>query len=142
VVDNRDMPSINVQHLTALMLYDRTMTFASSHDAKRMTDPGVFALRQKITLIRSAELERAEPTRQAIVEITLANRRKLRHHTQAVRGTSTNPMTGEEVAAKALDLMTPALGEAGARRVVDRVGELERLPSLSVLGTLLQGRTK
>jgi 2-methylcitrate dehydratase PrpD len=142
LVDNRDMPSINVQHLAALMLYDRTMTFATSHDAKRMMDPGVLALRQKVELIRSAELERAEPSRQAIVEITLANRRKLRHHTQAVRGTGSNPMTREEVTAKALDLMTPALGEAGARRVVERVGELERLPSLSVLGTLLQGRPK
>ena len=138
VVDNRDMPDINVQHLAALMLYDRTMSFAASHDVKRMTDPGVLALRGKIAIVRSEELDRLRPSRQAIVEITLANRRKLRHHTQAVRGTTDNPMTREEVAAKALDLMTPALGDAGARRVVERIWELERLTSVSTLCALLQ----
>jgi 2-methylcitrate dehydratase PrpD len=142
VVDNRDMPSINVQHLAALMLYDRTVTFAASHDAKRMADPGVLALRGKVKLIRSAELAHAQPARQAIVELTLADRRKLRHHTQAVRGTSTNPMTRDEVAAKAFDLMVPALGQNGARRVIERVWELERLPSLAALGSLLQGKGK
>jgi 2-methylcitrate dehydratase PrpD len=91
VVDNRDIPTINVQHLAALMLYDRTMTFASAHDVKRMTDPGVLALRGKIEIVRSAELDKLRPSRQAIVEITLANRRKLRH-TQPCAA-STNPMT-------------------------------------------------
>jgi 2-methylcitrate dehydratase PrpD len=138
VVDNRDMPDINVQHLAALMLYDRTMSFAASHDVKRMTDPGVLALRGKIAIVRSEELDRLRPSRQAIVEITLANRRKLRHHTQAVRGTTDNPMTREEVTAKALDLMTPVLGDAGARRVVERIWELERLTSVSTLCALLQ----
>ena len=142
VVDNRDMPSINVQHLAALMLHDRTVSFAASHDAKRMADPGVLALRGKVKLIRSAELAYAEPARQAIVELTLADRRKLRHHTEAVRGTGTNPMTRDEVAAKAYDLMYPSLGENGARRVVERVWELERLPSLAALGSLLQGKAK
>ena len=138
VVDNRDMPDINVQHLAALMLYDRTMSFAASHAVKRMTDPGVLALRTKIEIVRSEELDKLRPSRQAIVEITLANRRKLRHHTQAVRGTTDNPMTREEVTAKALDLMTPALGDAGARRVVERIWELERLTSVSTLCALLQ----
>ncbi len=138
VVDNRDMPDINVQHLAALMLYDRTMSFAASHDVKRMMDPGVLALRGKIEIVRSEELDRLRPSRQAIVEITLANRRKLRHHTQAVRGTTDNPMTREEVTAKALDLMTPVLGDAGARRVVERIWELERLTSVSTLCALLQ----
>jgi len=142
VVDNRDMPNINVQHLAALMLYDRTMSFAASHDPRRMADPGVLALRGKVEIVRSEELDKLRPARQAIVEITLANRRKLRHHSQAVRGTTDNPMTRDEVAAKALDLMTPPLGDAGARRVIDRAWELERLPSLSTLCALLQGARK
>ena len=76
------------------------------------------------------------------ISLTLADRRKLRHHTEAVRGTGTNPMTRDEVAAKAYDLMYPSLGENGARRVVERVWELERLPSLAALGSLLQGKAK
>ena len=44
----------------------------------------------------------------------------------------------EEVASKARDLMTPVLGDANARRVVERVWELERLTSVSTLCALLQ----
>ena len=142
VVDNRDLPTINVQHLAALMLYDRAVTFASSHDVKRMSDPGVLALRSKITIVRSEELDRLRPSRQAIVEIRLANSRKLRHHTEHVRGTTGNPMTRDEVAAKARDLVTPMLGQNGTTRIIDRVWELERLPSVSAICALLQGKSQ
>jgi 2-methylcitrate dehydratase PrpD len=141
VVNDRDMPSVNVQHLTALMLVDGTVGFLSSHDAARMTDPAVLDMRRKVTLVPSAELSRAEPSRQAIVELTLTDGRQLRHHTRAVRGTTTNPMTQGEVAAKALDLMAPMLGPARAQQVIDTVWELERLASLSTLTALLQART-
>jgi 2-methylcitrate dehydratase PrpD len=135
------MPSVNVQHLTALMLVDGTVGFLSSHDAARMTDPAVLDMRRKVTLIPSAELSRAEPSRQAIVELALTDGRQLRHHTRAVRGTTTNPMTQGEVAAKALDLMAPMLGPARAQQVIDTVWELERLASLPTLTALLQART-
>jgi 2-methylcitrate dehydratase PrpD len=137
VVDNRAMPSVNVQHLTALMLVDGTVGFASTHDAARMQDPHVLALREKITLVPSAELSRGEPSRQAIVELVLRDGRKLRHHTRAVRGTTTNPMTRDEIAAKALDLMALTLGAARAQNVIDRVWDLEKASSLSPLATLL-----
>ena len=137
VVDNRDMPSVNVQHLTALMLVDGTVGFLSSHDAARMHDPVVLAMRAKVTLVPSAELTRAEPSRQAIVEMTLADGGTLRHHTRAVRGTTTNPMTRDDVAAKALDLMSPMMGER-ARELIDLVWDLDRQPSLASLAALLQ----
>ena len=138
VVDNRAMPSVNAQHLVALMLADSTVGFASSHDAARMQDPDVLALRAKVTLVPSEELARAEPARQAIVELDLKDGRQLRHHTHAVRGTTTNPMTRDEVAAKALDLMLPTLGRERAQDVIDTVWNLERMSSLSRLATLLQ----
>lgn len=137
VVDNRDMPSVNVQHLTALMLVDGTVGFISSHDAARMNDPAVLAMRVKVTLVPSAELTRAEPSRQAIVEITLADGRTLRHHTRAVRGTTSNPITREDVAGKALDLMSPMMGER-AHALIDLIWDLERQPSLAPIASLLQ----
>jgi 2-methylcitrate dehydratase PrpD len=139
VVDKRDMPSVCVQHLAALMLTDRTVGFVSSHDADRMQDPKVLAMRRRVTLVPSAALSRAEPARQAIVAITLVDGRVLRHHARAVRGTTTNPMTRDDVAAKALDLMAPALGDKQARHVVDAVWSIEHLPALSRLGGLLRG---
>jgi 2-methylcitrate dehydratase PrpD len=137
VVDNRDMPSVNVQHLAALMLIDGTVGFHSSHDAKRMQDPNVLVMRAKVTLLPSAELSRAEPARQAIVEIALTDGRALRHHTRAVRGTTTNPMTWDELTTKALDLMTPIMSERQARRVVEALSGVEQLPSLASLVSLL-----
>jgi 2-methylcitrate dehydratase PrpD len=132
------MPSVNVQHLTALMLVDGAVGFLSSHDAIRMHDPNVLAMRAKVTLIPSPELTRAEPSRQAIVEIALTDGGTLRHHTRAVRGTTSNPMTRDDVAAKALDLMSPMLGER-ARALIELVWGLDRQPSLAPIASLLQG---
>jgi 2-methylcitrate dehydratase PrpD len=131
------MPSVNVQHLAALMLVDGTVGFISSHDAARMHDPAVLAMRAKVKLVPSAELTRAEPSRQAIVEIALVDGGTLRHHTRAVRGTTSNPMTRDDVAAKALDLMSPMMGER-ARVLIDLVWGLDRQPSLAPLAALLQ----
>jgi 2-methylcitrate dehydratase PrpD len=135
VVNNRDMPSINAQHLTALMLVDGTIGFASSHDAARMRDPRVLAMRDKVTLIPSRDL--SATARQAIVELALNDGRQLRHHTVAVRGTTANPMTRDEVATKALDLMSPTLGAERAQRVIDLVWRLDSMESLPTLTKLL-----
>ncbi len=40
-VSGRKMADINIEHLTALMLLDGDITFASSHDARRVRDPVV-----------------------------------------------------------------------------------------------------
>ncbi len=37
-VDNREMPDICLQHLIAVMLLDKTVTFKSAHDKERMRD--------------------------------------------------------------------------------------------------------
>ena len=51
-VDNRVMPDICLQHMCAIMLIDGKVTFASSHDEKRMRDRKVLALRNRIELQR------------------------------------------------------------------------------------------
>ena len=90
-VDNRDMPDICMQHMCAVMLLDGTVTFASSHDEKRMRDRKVLALRSRIELRGDDALSAAMPSRQGIVEITLRDGRELKHHTKAVRGTRGEP---------------------------------------------------
>lgn len=69
VVDNRDMPNICLQHLVALYLVDRKLTFDSAHDYSRMDDPRVRDIRSKIQLIASEALMKSGG-RQAIVKIT------------------------------------------------------------------------
>ena len=41
IVDNREIPDICLQHVIAMMLLDKTVTFRSAHDAARMKDPAV-----------------------------------------------------------------------------------------------------
>ena len=136
-VDNRHMPDICMQHMCAVMLLDGTVTFKSSHDEKRMRDAKVLALRKRIQLFGDDALSKAMPSRQGIVEITLKDGRRLRHHTKAVRGTSDNPMTRKEVDFKSYDLLAPVLGAARARKLCDAIWSLEKIKDVRKLRALL-----
>jgi 2-methylcitrate dehydratase PrpD len=130
-VDNAPMPDVNVQHLMALLLTDRALTFHSVHDHARMHEPAVLAVRRLIELVPSQELAEARPPRQAIVEVSLHDGRSLMHRTRAVRGTADNPMTRTEVEAKALDLMRGPLGAERARDLVEACRRIEYSPDIS-----------
>jgi 2-methylcitrate dehydratase PrpD len=130
-VDNAPMPDVNVQHLMALLLTDRALTFHSVHDHARVHDPAVLAVRRLIELVPSQELAEARPPRQAIVEIALHDGRSLTHRTRAVRGTADNPMTRAEVEVKALDLMRGPLGAERARDLVEACRRIEYSPDIS-----------
>jgi 2-methylcitrate dehydratase PrpD len=119
IVDDRSMPDVCLQHLLAVMLLDGGLTFASSHDYARMSDRDLRAVRRRIRAVPNPELTRAVPARQAIVEIETSTGGRLTHRTRAVRGTPDNPMTAEEVSAKATDLISPVLGAARASHLVN-----------------------
>jgi 2-methylcitrate dehydratase PrpD len=139
VVNNREMPDICLQHMVAVMLLDKTASFQSAHDKPRMQDPSVLRVRAKVNLVLDdGELQRALPRREAIVEITLNDGTKLSEHVVAVRGTPSNPMTREEVVAKARELMSPVLGAANAASVIEKILALENVKSILDLRPLLQ----
>ncbi len=138
VVDNRDIPDICLQHMMAVMLIDKTASFRAAHDKARMQDPGVLRERSKIQIAPDAELEKLLPKRVAIVELTLTDGTRLSERVEAVRGTVENPMTREEVVAKARDLMAPVLGAAIAGKLIDKVLALESAKDIRELRPLLQ----
>ncbi|HEV8519464.1 MAG TPA: MmgE/PrpD family protein [Burkholderiales bacterium] len=137
-VNNREMPDICMQQMCAVMLLDGIVTFESAHDEKRMRNPAVLALRQRIELVGDAELEALIPERHGIAELTLKDGRQLRHHTEAVRGTAQNPMTHAEVDEKCYHLMAPVLGKKRARTLCDTVWALEKIKDARKLRPLLQ----
>jgi len=137
-VNNREIPDINVQHLVAIMLIDKTVSFRAAHDLARVNDPAVLRERAKIQLVADEEMERNLPRREALVEITLNDGTKLSERVTAVRGTAQNPMTREEVVAKARDLITPVLGAATCAGLIDRVLAIENLKDIRELRPLLQ----
>ena len=138
IVDNRTIPDICLQHLLAVMLVDKTVTFKTAHDVARMKDPAVLQQRSKVKLVQDAELERLMPKRIAVVEVTLKDGKVLTERVEAVRGTADNPMTRDEVAAKARELMTPVLGAAATAKLIGRIFDLENVKNLRDLRPLLQ----
>jgi 2-methylcitrate dehydratase PrpD len=135
-VNLRNMASINIQHLVAMMLVDGEITFESAHDAARVRDPAVLKIKNRIELAGSAAFMRTKTT-QAIVEITTRDGRRLRHHTRAVLGTAANPMTRVDVAAKSRDLLIPVIGARRARRLIDMIWRIDQVKNMRALRTLL-----
>ncbi len=137
-VDNREMPDICMQHMCAVMLLDGIVTFESAHDERRMKDPRVLATRRRVELYGDDELHKRLPQRQGIVELTLKDGRRLRHHTEAVRGTAENPMKRAEVDEKCYHLMAPVIGAKRSRKLCDTVWRIEELRDARALRPLLQ----
>src|SRR5258708_7728280 len=86
IVNNREMPDICLQHLIAVMLIDKVVSFYSAHDKARMRDPAVLRQRAKVQLVPSEEFERLNPRGGAGVEGTLKHGEHFSQRVQAVRG--------------------------------------------------------
>lgn len=133
IVDNRTMPDICLQHLLALLVADGAVSFASSHDYGRMAETEIQALRGNIELISDPDMIR----REGAVRVTTTTGDVFDHLTRHVRGTKVNPMTRDQVGAKARDLMVPILGVDKTSLLIERIWDLEGLESADELRPLL-----
>ena len=138
VVDGRDMPDVNLQHMVAVMLLDGTTGFGAAHDVGRMRDPAVLEQRGKVKLVPDAALEALLPRRETVVELALADGTILHERVGAVRGTVDNPMERGEVVAKARDLIAPALGTEQADRLIAAALAVEAFDDVRALRPLLR----
>jgi 2-methylcitrate dehydratase PrpD len=138
IVNNREIPDICVQHMLAIALLDKIVTFASAHDRARLKDSTTLRERAKINLVPDAELERLMPLRVAVVEVTLADGTHLNSRVDNVRGTPENPMTRDEIIAKARDLITPVLGTQKCTSLIGKIFDLEEVTNIRDLRSLLQ----
>jgi 2-methylcitrate dehydratase PrpD len=138
VVDNRDIPDICLQHMVAVMLVDKTVSFHAAHDKPRMQDAAILRERAKVDLVRDGELAQFLPVRVAIVEIELADGTRLSERISAVRGTPRNPMSRTEVMEKARDLTAPILGRDKSKGLIDTIYTIETVTDIRNLRTFLQ----
>jgi 2-methylcitrate dehydratase PrpD len=138
IVNNREIPDICLQHLIAVMLVDRTVTFKSAHEKARMTDATILKHRAKVQLVGDEALEKFLPRRAGIVEVTTNDGKTVTERVDDVRGTAENPMSRDEVIAKARDLVVPVLGAQTFDKLVARLFDLERLRSVRELRPLIQ----
>jgi 2-methylcitrate dehydratase PrpD len=137
-VSNREMPDICMQHMVAIMLLDKTVSFASAHDKARMQDPAVLRERAKVEVVADPRIDARRPRREAIVELTLADGTQLNEWVRDVRGTAENPMTRDEVVAKARDLITPVLGASACSTLINRLLSVDNLRDIRELRPALQ----
>jgi 2-methylcitrate dehydratase PrpD len=126
VVDNRDMPNINLQHLAAVFLIEGELSFEAAHDFSRFENQKIKGVRDKIVLVASEGLQN-EGGRQAIVTLRDVSGRIRQHRTHHVRGTWGNPMPRSEVDAKARDLIGPVLGSERTSQLLSSLWRLEQI---------------
>jgi len=138
VVDNRDIPDICLQHMMAVMLVDKTVSFHAAHDKPRMQESVILKQRAKINLVRDDELAKLLPVRETVVDVELQDGTRLSERVSAVRGTSRNPMTRDEVIAKARDLTAPVLGRDTSTRLIETILDVEAVTEVRNLRRLLQ----
>jgi 2-methylcitrate dehydratase PrpD len=115
---------------------DGVVTFASAHDEARMLDAATQGVRARIELLGDDELQALLPERQGIVEVSLKDGRQLIHRTEAVRGTTENPMTRDEVDEKCYHLIAPVLGNRRARALCDAIWSLDAVRDIRELRPL------
>jgi 2-methylcitrate dehydratase PrpD len=137
-VNNREMPDICLQHMVAVMLLDKTVTFAATHDKERMKDPAVLRQRAKVELLSDPAIDARRPLRECILDVTLNDGTQLHEYVKDVRGTTENPMPRAEVAGKCRDLIMPVLGAAQSDRLIAAVLDIESVKNVRELRPLLQ----
>ena len=135
-MDNRDIPDICLQHMIAVMLLDKTVSFHAAHDKPRMHDAAALRQRAKVRTCHDEELVKLLPVRVAIVEIEFSDGSRLSERVSAVRGTPRNPMSRAEVIEKARDLTAPILGRQRAENLIETTYAIENVMDIHRLRPL------
>jgi 2-methylcitrate dehydratase PrpD len=135
-VNDREMPDINLQYCFAVALIDGAVSFAAAHDVDRLqNDPAIAALKKRVTLIGDESF--GEGNYQGTVAVTLKGGRTVSTHAGSFRGKSDNPMSTDEVEAKARELIEPVMGSAQTERLIETVRDLDKLDKIRDLRPLL-----
>jgi len=137
VVNDRDMPDVNLQYILAVALLNKNVTFEDAHSYKRMKDPTILDIKAIIKSLEDPQLSTSVTARQAIVEVTTRDGTVLREHVVNVRGTGANPMSTEEIEKKSRDLLEPLLGNNRTQKLIDRIWNLERVKNIRELRPLI-----
>ncbi len=120
----------SVQYVTAHALVHGSVRL-DAFSPERMRDANVRALLARIDVVADPELSKGYPNQRAAhVEVELNDGRKLAHFQPTRKGDPEMPLTDTEVNDKYLELATPVIGEAAARKLLDALWSLETLKTV------------
>lgn len=137
IVNDRAMPDVNLQYILAVAILERELTFEAAHSHERMQDRSVLDIKKRIRAVADGELSRAAIMRQGITEVSTRDGRYFKEHVVNWRGKAENPMNPEEVEQKAASLMAPVLGQSRTNQAITFIRELDRLPKIREIRSLL-----
>jgi 2-methylcitrate dehydratase PrpD len=137
-IDDSVMVNLSMQQMVAILLIDKTLSFNAAHDEQRMRDPDVVRQKAKIKVVADESLERLLPKRVAIVEVMFNDGTVVTERNDTVRGSPENPMSSEEVAAKARDLIEPVFGHEKCSKLIESIFALEEIEDIRQLRPFFQ----
>ena len=116
----------SLKYVVASALVHGSVRLAASEPA-RIEDPATRDLMQRIDVAVDPQLDAAFPAQRAArVRIESSNGRSEEHLQPTRKGDPDAPLSDEELNGKYLELASPVLGEARARRLLARLWRLER----------------
>jgi 2-methylcitrate dehydratase PrpD len=125
------MPALNLRYLSSIILIDGKLDFVSAQSLQRMaSDENAKALMHKVTIAHdpAQEAKPGQPRTESARVIVVENSgQKHEIYVPYVVGFPSHPMSREDVESKAMELMSPRLGAARSKQVIERVRSLEQL---------------
>jgi 2-methylcitrate dehydratase PrpD len=128
--DENRMPDLNLRYCLAVTLLDGALTFAASHNEERMQAADVVALGGRMAFLPPDE---GQDRFEARVTIEADGRALAAAQGLHVLGRKENPMSTEEVHAKAVELLTMVITPQAASTLIERVHRLDSEPDITRL---------
>jgi 2-methylcitrate dehydratase len=136
--ETRETADHSLPYITAIALIDGEVT-EKQFQPERFTDPAIWKFLEEVTVQRNEELTSLYAKAVAnIVHVTLQDGRVLTKRVDYPLGNAFNPLSDEELEGKFNSLVVPALGEKGARKILDAGWKLEKAKSPNELMQLAE----
>lgn len=118
----------SIYHCAAVALIDGSGGVAQFTDA-RVNSADVGAMRQKVSVRSDVAIAKHE----ARIEVGLTDGTVLMEHIAEARGSASNPLSDEDLMAKARELLEPGLGPDRCEELIEAVWHIEDLSSATRL---------
>ena len=127
--ETRETADHSLPYITAIALIDGEVT-EKQFQPERFTDPAIWKFLEEVTVQRNDELSSLYARAVAnIVHVTLRDGRVLTKRVDYPLGNALNPVSDEQLEGKFNSLVVPALGEKGARQLLDAAWKLDEAKS-------------
>jgi 2-methylcitrate dehydratase len=131
--ETRETADHSLPYITSIALIDGEVT-DKQFQPERFMDPKIWKFLENVTVQRNAELSSLYAKAVAnIVHVTLADGRTLTKRVDYPLGNAFNPVSDQQLEGKFNALVVPALGDAGAKKIVDLVWKLDEVKNVDGL---------